>query len=558
MSTPDSPEGKVPDAQVPEARPEDARPQDGYIQDEEWQRLAGWTAVVSPISTLRQAIIPAAVGAFGAGQANVLIGLAVALGIAVIAAVVGLIPWLTTSYRVTATHLEVRRGLLNRTTLTARLDRVRSVDLSASLVHRALGVTKVSVGTGVDEGQIALDSLNKDAAARLRRELLHAAPGAPAAPADVSTGAAGPTGSATGEVPSGATVGDAQRSAGVTAEGETIAKLDWSWIKYAPLNLKNLAIALGGLAAFFGAFSDVIPWERTIGIRVDDGEINGRPIDSFLHMLLIAIPIALVVAVLVWAIGSCVGYAVRWWGLQVVREQGREGTTLRRSFGLTSTRATTVEEAKVRGATSTIGPLIGLAGGADLNLLTTGLEDNSPAVLPTAPERVVTEVGTDILGEDAFSAALTGHGPRPRRRYWFRAVVGAAVWTLVALVPTVLIGVFADTWIWWLPAGLLLVSLVLNLVGAELRHRHLGHALTDRYLVVRAGSYTTARTALQTDGIIGWRVKQTFFDRRIGLAQVIAMTAAGHEYVAVPDVPLETAVALATAATPRTVSGFVE
>jgi putative membrane protein len=505
------------------------------IPDAEWQRLAGWTAVVSPISTLRQAIIPAAIGAFGAGQAHVLIGLLVAVGIAMVAALAGLVPWLTTSYRVTPTHLEVRKGLLNRTTLTARLDRVRSVDLSSSLVHRALGVTKVNVGTGVDEGQITLDSLTKDAAARLRRELLHAAP---ATPTEVAPGE-----TAVEEAP--------------PAAGEVIAKLDWSWIRYAPLNLKNLAIALGGLAAFFGAFSEVIPWERTMGIRVDDEAINGQPIDSFLRLLLIAVPIALVAALVVWAVGSCVGYAVRWWDLQVVREQGREGTTLRRSFGLTSTRATTVEEAKVRGATSTVGPLIGLAGGADLNLLTTGLDDNTPAVLPTAPERVVTEVGTDILGEDAFSAALTGHGPRPRRRYWFRASVATVIWTLIAFVPTVLLGVLGDTWLWWIPVVVFVIALGLGVLGAELRHRHLGHALTDRYLVVRSGSYTSVRTALQTDGIIGWRVRQTFFDRRLGLAQVTAMTAAGQEHVAIPDVPFETAVGLATAATPRTVSEFV-
>lgn len=540
MSTPETP----PTPPVPPTSQQPPAPED------EWQRLAGWTAVVSPISTLRQAVVPVAVGAFGAGQANPLIGLLVAVGIAMVAAVIGLIPWLTTTYRVTPTHLEVRKGLLNRTTLTARLDRVRSVDLNSTLIHRALGVTKVSVGTGVDEGQINLDSLTKESAARLRRELLHATPSPSAAEAGVAPVEADDEATSTGdnEVSSGS----------VADDGEVIAKLDWSWIKYAPLNLKNLAIALGGLAAFFGAFSELIPWERTIGIRIDDGELNGRPIESFLNMLLIAIPIALVVAALVWTAGSCVGYVVRWWDLQVVREQGREGTTLRRSFGLTSTRATTVEEAKVRGATSTVGPLIGLAGGADLNLLTTGLDDNFPAVLPTAPESVVSTVGTDILGEDAFSAELTGHGPRPRRRYWFRALFGTAMWTLVALVPTVLIGIFGDTWLWWLPPAMLVVALVLELLGAELAHRHLGHALTERYLVVRSGSFTTVRTALQTEGIIGWRVKQTYFDRRIGLAQVTAMTAAGREYVEVPDVPLETAVALTTAATPRTVAEFVE
>lgn len=510
--------------------------------DEEWQRLAGWTAVVSPISTLRQAIVPVVVGAFGAGQANPLIGLLVAVGIAVVAALIGLIPWLTTRFRVTPTHLEVRKGLLNRTTVTARLDRVRSVDLNSTLIHRALGVTKVDVGTGVDEGQITLDSLTKDAAVRLRRELLHATP-------------------STSEVELPETPGGVAATSSTAADdgdGEVIAKLDWSWIKYAPLNLKNLAIALGGLAAFFGAFSDFIPWEQTIGIRVDDGQINGRPIESFLNMLVILVPLALIGAAFVWTAGSCVGYVVRWWDLQVVREQGREGTTLRRSFGLASTRATTVEEAKVRGATSTVGPLIRLAHGADLNLLTTGLDDNFPAVLPTAPESVVSTVGKDILGEDAFAAELTGHGPLPRRRYWFQALFGTVIWTLVALVPTVLIGIFGDLWLWWPPVVVLLAALVLGLLGAELSHRHLGHALTDRYLVVRAGSFTTVRTALQTEGIIGWRVRQSFFDRRLGLAQVTAMTAAGKEHVDIPDVPLETAVALAAAATPRTVSDFVE
>ncbi len=49
--------------------------------------------------------------------------LLVLLGGIVVLTIVGVLPWLTTSYRVTATHLEVRSGLINRKTLTARLDR---------------------------------------------------------------------------------------------------------------------------------------------------------------------------------------------------------------------------------------------------------------------------------------------------------------------------------------------------------------------------------------------------------------------------------------------------
>jgi putative membrane protein len=62
---------------------------------------------------------------------------------------------------------------------------------------------------------------------------------------------------------------------------------------------------------------------------------------------------------------------------------------------------------------------------------------------------------------------------------------------------------------------------------------------------------------LEADGIVGWRLHQSFWDRRRGLAQLTATTAAGGEAVLVPDVPLGEAVAVAAAATPRAVAGFL-
>ena len=492
----------------------------------EWCRLSGWTWVTGAISTIGKAIVPALVGAISAGIANVFMGLAIVFVAAALAGFVGLIPWLTTTYRVTSTHLEVRRGLLNRTTLTARIDRVRSVDLQSSLVHRIVGVTKVSIGTGVDESQISLDSLSKEAAAKLRRDLIHDA---------------------------GVTAQPQQAAASDAADGEVIAKLSWSWIRYAPLNLKNLAIALGGLAALVGFFADAAPWDR-IGMELSPDRIERVPLDEVVRIVLMAAPIALAAALVVWVLGSCVGYAVRWWGLQVVREPGRQGTVLRRSHGLTSTRVTTVEEAKVRGASSSAGPLIRLARGADLTLLTTGLDDNSPAVLPTAPDTVVIALSGNILGEDALRAPLTGHGPAARRRYYFRTVRGAVAVTFLTLAPTVTLWSLTGVWPGWLLLAASMSFLAIGLPAAELRYRHLGHALTERYVVARAGSYSTVTTALETDGIVGWRFTQGPFDRRIGLAQLTAMTAAGRERVVIPDIPLDAAVALAAAATPRPVS----
>ena len=50
--------------------------------------------------------------------------------------VLGLLRYVTTSYRITAGRVEVRQGLLTKRVLSAPLDRVRTVDLTASPVHR--------------------------------------------------------------------------------------------------------------------------------------------------------------------------------------------------------------------------------------------------------------------------------------------------------------------------------------------------------------------------------------------------------------------------------------
>jgi putative membrane protein len=109
----------------------------------------------------------------------------------------------------------------------------------------------------------------------------------------------------------------------------------------------------------------------------------------------------------------------------------------------------------------------------------------------------------------------------------------------------------------WIPVVVVLVGVPVAVAAAELRYRRLGHALTQRYLVSCTGTLTATRTALEIDGIVGWRLHQSFWDRRRGLAQLTATTAAGQEQVAVPDVPVREAVAVAAAATPRMLERFL-
>ncbi|MCA1982910.1 PH domain-containing protein [Nocardioides nematodiphilus] len=486
---------------------------------EGWQRLDPRTLGTQPFSIAVRAAIPALAGVIGFGQA---IGFGYAIPIMLVGVVVaGAIPWATTTYRVTPTHLEIRRGLLNRQTVTARLDRVRSVDLEADVFHRVLGVTKVSVGTGVDEGGLSLDSLGVQAAERLRAALLHGEH-------DVSPA---PQGSA-GYVPP-------------PPAPPAIVGLDWSWVRFAPLNIANLAVVLGAIGALASQFDTLFEGER---------------IEAAWHWLRdtdIPLVLALVVVggLVLWVPVACVGYLVRWFGLSVTREQGKEGPTLRRVYGLLTQRATTIEEAKIRGTVVRRRALVGLAGGAELCVLTIGLERNETHLLPSAPRAVVDATAADVLGEAAAVTAPTvPHGWNARRRAHLRnlravlyGTTGAAIaaWRLDAVTG-------------WLPLGVLVIGLPIAFVLAELRYHRLGHALTERYLISGTGTTTAARTALELDGIIGWRIHQSLFDRRLGLAQLTATTAAGSERVVVPDVPLDEAIALVGRATPAMAAEFLQ
>ena len=65
----------------------------------------------------------------------------------------------------------------------------------------------------------------------------------------------------------------------------------------------------------------------------------------------------------------------------------------------------------------------------------------------------------------------------------------------------------------------------------------------------RTGSLARRRSIISADAIIGWRIHQTWFQRRQGLLTLTATTAAGQQHYSVRDVPVPAGLALAAAAT---------
>jgi len=78
----------------------------------------------------------------------------------------------------------------------------------------------------------------------------------------------------------------------------------------------------------------------------------------------------------------------------------------------------------------------------------------------------------------------------------------------------------------------------------------LGHRVDGSWLVMRSGSVERRRDCIATAGIISWTVRQSPFQRRVGVATLVAATAAGIKRYPLIDVPEEQAWAIAAQASP--------
>ena len=455
--------------------------------------------------------------------------------------------WVTTTYRITPEQVQLRTGLVQRKTISTPADRVRTVHVTASALHRVLGLAKVQIGTGSHEkGRgLTLDSLRVAEAAGLRAELLHrsaaASPDLPGTEAPVEAAVPGDHETRSAARP-GRDLGRQPVCLEVEPDRETeLVAMDSRWVRYAPFTMSGVlgAVAIVGLGSRL--FNDLGVSAGDVG-PIRGGlayiERNPRWLDAMLGVT------ALLVLVTVLSVG---GYVLSYWGFRLTRHPGG---SLHITRGLLTTRATSIDERRLRGVELAEPLLQRAARAARLSGITTGLKARSGAdggssmLLPPAPRAVAREVAAQVLRDQApLDIALTAHGPAARRRRFTRALLGAFVLVAVAGMA---ISAGAPRWL-AVPA---LLSVPAGFMLAADRYRSLGHAVAGRYLVTRAGSLYRRRDVLECDGIIGWNMRQTFFQRRAGLMTLTATTAAGRQRYAVTDVPLAMAMSVADRSLP--------
>ncbi|WP_084509541.1 PH domain-containing protein [Nocardia pseudovaccinii] len=478
-------------------------------------------------------------------------------GLVALAVIVGfaLTRWFTTTYRVGPTDVELRTGLIQRKKLSVPRSRIRSVDIEADLLHRVLGLAVLAIGTGqhADSGEkFKLDALDADVVPELRAALLAHTAGSP-------------------ESTAGQQVPDLRKDRPVSGNAREIGHWRASWVRYAPLSLTGFAIIapIVGLAIQYG-FDQIVVRSDAVH-SIEDGSAA---------LIAVTIAVLVVAIVVIVSLAACARYLTTYFGLRVLDDD----RTLQLRHGLFTTRQITLDLARFRGATVNEPLLLRMAGAAELEAIMTG-QSPRQKILPQAPRSAIERTLAELLvprgarrpgatneiaraGDPVgpapqqeptghtpratvSTAPLIAHGPVARRRRYTRALSPIAL-LAVAMLYISLAGEHFSPWWWLLPA---LPALIAAALAAD-RYRGLGHAVlpaTDSspaWLITRSGSLDRDRDCLEAPGIIGWTVRQSFWQRRSGIGTVVAATAAGKKRYLVIDIPLEQAWDLIESATP--------
>jgi putative membrane protein len=506
-------------------RPTVSRPADPVEQP--WLRLSPRMLLVHPIMELRR-YIPLLIVAVFAGHSS---GHGDYWGPGLTAAVIvlAILRWVMTRYRITPDRLQLRKGVFRRTTIDVRRDRIRTVDVTAHFMHRILGLAKVVIGTGTSDrrgvGGLELDGLDVDYAETLRAELLHRAPAA-------SAEAAAPT--APWEV--------------------ELARFSPRWVWFAPFTLSGLITA----AALLGFGFRLVQQAHVNVTTVGPLRALGRDLQSTAIWVDV---VAIIVVVTVFStLAAIVGYVLNYADFRLSRHSGG---SLHISRGLITTRRTSIEHARLAGVEVSDTLLLRSVGGARCLTIATGLrigrgaDRGGTVLLPAAPRPEALRVAAAVLETDEpLSTPLIHHGPRARARRYTRALLGAVLISVIAGLVGFAFG-DRDQWL-WIPAGLVLaVTGAIGIALARDRYRSLGHAWAGGYLVSRFGSIVRRHNNLTARSIIGWNLRATIWQRRLGLVTLVATTAAGKQRYPIPDVDRAEAVRFARGAVPGLLEQFL-
>jgi putative membrane protein len=482
----------------------------------DWQRLSPRMLLVHPVHELLREL-PWLIGAIVLGSTTGNQTWTVA--VLVFTGAIGVARWFSTSYRIDVDpppgQLQLRTGLLRRNILSLPLNRIRSVQSDARLLHRLMGLAVLRVSTGqqargeTGSGVVELNAVPVGQVPRLRAVLM-----ADASP-QTDAGTAEPA-----------------------AAGVVLACWQPTWLRYSPLSVSGLL----SLAAAAGALYEsgfVGPLQHSQMVQSVSNDVRAMGTSYAV--------VAVGAVILLASVALAVSRSLLTWGNLVLL---RRADVLHLRHGLLRLRERAYDMSRLRGGTLRQPLLVRLFGGARLDAVMTGVHGAGEAsvLLPPCPLATAESVLAELVGErEIVDGPLRGHGRRATYRRWTRALGLPALAAVGLAVATVLAGkTVVPLWVWpaWIALTAWCALLAVDRAGA------LGHRVHDGWLVMRSGSLERRRDCIATAGIISWTVRQSPFQRRAGVATLVAATAAGIKRYPLIDVPEEMVWSIAAEASP--------
>lgn len=384
----------------------------------------------------------------------------------------GVLTWLRFTYAVVGDRLEIRQGVLERKVRVVPVARIRGVDVSAPALHRLLGLVRVEVEAasgGSTRAELTLAAVTRAEGEALRLRLL-------ARPTEQLEVDGEPA-----RVLYRATPG-LLAAGGITSGRYLLAPLAVAGIVF------NLADDLPG----------------SLGERLFSSAADRAP-EGGAGLLVLVVVVAAAAAAL-----AVLGSLLVDWNF-TVRDETDHLVAVR---GLITHRAVTIERARIRGVDVTDSPLrrlVGLMGAAVVAGGIGGGRAGRASVAPVIGRHEVLGLlrAIDPLAPDP-AGILVVHPRAALARRLVRAVP----------VPVVAAGIAAAVGLWWLAAGLALLSGMGLVLGRD-RYRQLGHRWDGRRLAVREGSLTRRWTSLDPSAVVSYEVRRSPGQARAGLCTIV-------------------------------------
>ncbi|MGB3769999.1 MAG: PH domain-containing protein [Rhodococcus sp. (in: high G+C Gram-positive bacteria)] len=465
-----------------------------------WSRLDKRMLLIHPITEVVR-LLPVVVLSLvvGSRSGNHLWGVAVVLLLVAAA----MLRWFTTGYRIGTDDVQLRTGLIQKKVLSIPRGRIRSVDVQAGPLHRILGLSILTVGTeqlaSSRSEKFELNALDSSLVPALREELLTRTEERFAAPQQA-----------------------------IDDERE-IAHFQLGWARYAPFTATGIAVVGAGFGLVF---------QSGVAESVANSTVVDDAYRTLVDLGIAAVVAGTVIVLLIVASTISVARYLLVYGNLTVTD---DGNRLRVGHGLLTTRHTTLDRERLRGALLRRPLVLRWARGARLDAVMTGVsasEGESSLLLPPAPLTATVRTMTDVLADfpaaNAGTMPLRSHGPVALRRRLTRTV-GPVVTAAIGVAIYASTGREVPFWVW-----ILLAVATVAAVGLALdRYSALGHRALPGVVISEHGSLDRRRVVIDTDGVVAWGVRQSFFQRRAGVATVTAATAAGSGAYRILDIPVD-------------------